>query len=68
MYQQKRGIFLNNKYKNSEIMKNLKIEYKRENGSIDFEEVSCKTIKLTKSIRNYFNDINAEIISITEMK
>ena len=48
-------------------MKELKIEYKRENGSVDFETVFCKSIKLTKSIRNYFFHINADILNIVEL-
>lgn len=47
-------------------MKNFKVTYKRENGTIDFEVVTCKTVKLTKTINNYFNNINAEILSIYE--
>lgn len=47
-------------------MKNFKVTYKRENGTIDFEVVNCKTVKLTKIINNYFNNINAEILSVDE--
>jgi len=49
-------------------MKNFKIEYKRENGSVDFENVFCKSEKLTKSIMNYFFNINAEILTITNIQ
>ena len=45
-------------------MKNFKITYERENGTIDFEIVSAKSNKLTKSIHNYYFNINAEILSI----
>lgn len=47
-------------------MKNFKITYKRENGSIDTEIVMCKSEKLNKNIQNYYFYINAEIISIDE--
>lgn len=45
-------------------MNSFKITYKRANGTIDFELVSAKSNKLTKSIHNYYYNIDAEIISI----
>ncbi len=47
-------------------MKTFKITYQRDNGTIDFEIVNCKSAKLTKIINNYFNNINAEILSVNE--
>lgn len=47
-------------------MKNFKITYKRENGTIDTEIVMCKSDKLNKKIHNYYFHINAEILSINE--
>lgn len=47
-------------------MKEFKIIYRRENGTIGFETVNCKTIKLTKKIKNYFSNINADIIVVEE--
>lgn len=47
-------------------MKNFKITYKRNNGSIDFEIVLCKTSKLNKAINNYYFNIDAEILIVEE--
>jgi len=44
-------------------MKNFTITYKRDNGTVDTETVSCKTAKLTKTIHNYYFHINAEILA-----
>lgn len=46
-------------------MKEFKIEYKRENGTTDTETVFCKSVKLTKSIRDYYFHINAEILNVS---
>lgn len=49
-------------------MKTFKITYKRENESIDTETVKAKSNKLSKSINDYFFNINSEIITIKEIK
>ena len=48
-------------------MKNFKITYKRENGTIDTEIYKCRSIKLTKSINMHFYYIDAEIIKIEQI-
>jgi hypothetical protein len=45
-------------------MKIFKVIYQRENGTIDFEIVKCKSNKLTKTIHNYFSNINAQILTV----
>lgn len=47
-------------------MKTFIITYKRDNGTIDTSEVCCRSKKLTKSIRDYYYHINADILSIVE--
>lgn len=48
-------------------MRTFKITYKRLNGTVDVEIVDCKTIKLNKSINNYYFNINAEILKVEQL-
>ena len=48
-------------------MKTFTITYKRENGSISTEEVQCRTVKLNKTITDYYLNINAEILNIEQL-
>lgn len=48
-------------------MKSFKITYQRYNGTIDTEIVNCKTIKLNKSINDYYFNINAEILKVEQL-